>query len=235
LEISSQLGESNGLFIHVVLHEQIQAGTFEFALNHLVDHELDLSALDARCKNAEVCASAPAPTTHVSCSRSFSLPTAAGCLFAPAVNDVLTKLGQMGRWGLMLLGGLLALFVAIRALPRHRFRVRLRMDGISVDALADMLAKGETPVVVDVRKTLMGAESRIPGAIVFSHDDWPADLQAADEDALVVGYGACPNEASAATVARKLMARGVKRVRPLEGRTDAWRAKGFAVVPATAA
>ncbi len=53
--------ESNGIFIPVVLHEQIQPGTFEFALSHLVDHELDLSALDARFNNDEVGASAYDP------------------------------------------------------------------------------------------------------------------------------------------------------------------------------
>jgi rhodanese-related sulfurtransferase len=160
---------------------------------------------------------------------------ALGWLFAPAVSDVLATLEQMGHWGLLLLGVLLVLFIAIRALRRYRFKLKLRMDRISVDDLADMLAQGQAPVVVDVRKTLMGDESRIPGAIVFSHDEWPADLQAADEDALVVVYCACPNEASAATVARKLMARGFKRVRPLEGGIDAWRAKGLGVVPASVA
>ena len=37
----------------VVLSEQLLPGSFEFALDHLVDHELDLSALDARfCNDA---------------------------------------------------------------------------------------------------------------------------------------------------------------------------------------
>jgi transposase len=45
----------------VVLAEQIQPGTFEFALDHLIDHELDLSALDARFCNDEVGASAYDP------------------------------------------------------------------------------------------------------------------------------------------------------------------------------
>jgi transposase len=43
--------ERNGLFIPVILEEQIQPGTFEFALTHLVDDELDLSALDAKFRN----------------------------------------------------------------------------------------------------------------------------------------------------------------------------------------
>jgi transposase len=41
----------DGVFLPVVLSEQIQPGTFEFALDHLIDHELDLSALDARFDN----------------------------------------------------------------------------------------------------------------------------------------------------------------------------------------
>ncbi len=45
--------ERNGLLIPVVLDEQVQPGTFEFALQHLVDVELDLSALDAKfCNDA---------------------------------------------------------------------------------------------------------------------------------------------------------------------------------------
>ena len=45
----------------MVLSEQIQLGTFEFALDHLIDHELDLSALDARFKNDDSGASAYDP------------------------------------------------------------------------------------------------------------------------------------------------------------------------------
>ena len=48
-------------FLPVVLSEQIQPGTFEFALDQLVDHELDLSALDARFNNDETGASAYDP------------------------------------------------------------------------------------------------------------------------------------------------------------------------------
>jgi transposase len=49
------------LLLPVVLAEQIQPGTFEFALDHLVDHELDLSALDARFRNDQTGASAYDP------------------------------------------------------------------------------------------------------------------------------------------------------------------------------
>ena len=45
----------------------------------------------------------------------------------------------------------------------------------------------------------------------------------------VIVYCACPNEASAAMVARQLMRAGFKRVRPLAGGFDAWVERGFAV------
>jgi transposase len=53
--------ERNALLVPVVLSEQIQPGTFEFALDHLVDHELDLSALDAKFRNDDTGASAYDP------------------------------------------------------------------------------------------------------------------------------------------------------------------------------
>ena len=53
--------ERPSLMLPVVLSEQIVPGSFAFALDYLVDHELDLSELDARFKNDEVGASAYDP------------------------------------------------------------------------------------------------------------------------------------------------------------------------------
>ena len=53
--------DRNSLLLPVVLSEQILPGSFAFALDYLVDNELDLSALDARFKNDEVGASAYDP------------------------------------------------------------------------------------------------------------------------------------------------------------------------------
>ena len=53
--------ERNGLLVPVVLSEQLVAGSFGFALQHLVDVELDLSVLDARYDNEMVGASAYDP------------------------------------------------------------------------------------------------------------------------------------------------------------------------------
>ena len=53
--------DRNSLLLPVVLSEQILPGSFAFALDYLVDNELDLNPLDDRFKNDEVGASAYDP------------------------------------------------------------------------------------------------------------------------------------------------------------------------------
>jgi transposase len=53
--------DRNNLLLPVVLSEQILPGSFAFALNYLIDHELDLTPLDAQFNNDEVGASAYDP------------------------------------------------------------------------------------------------------------------------------------------------------------------------------
>ena len=53
-------------FIAVDLERQLHPGTFEHALNYLVDHELDLRRFDARYKNDQTGAAAYAPSQVMS-------------------------------------------------------------------------------------------------------------------------------------------------------------------------
>lgn len=154
-----------------------------------------------------------------------------GSLFSTTVDDLLRVLEQLGRGGLMLLALVLAVFIAGKWWQRHRFMRSLRMDRISVDELYDMLRQGHQPLVVDVRSPQSQRQGRIPGAVTIAPDfsEFIAgDVPLADE---VIVYCACPNEASAAIVARELMKRGYTRVRPLQGGIDAWREAGYAVDP----
>jgi len=74
-----------------------------------------------------------------------------------------------------------------------------------------------------VRSAEERARGWIPGALfVTSVVDAPLDPR--DE---VIVYCDCPNEASAALLARALKKRGFGRVRPLAGGFDAWRAEGY--------
>ena len=45
----------------------------------------------------------------------------------------------------------------------------------------------------------------------------------------MVLYCSCPNEVTAAKVAKKLIGRGYRKIRPLTGGIDAWRDAGFEV------
>jgi len=43
--------DRNPRFLPVVLDAQLMSGSFEYALDYLIDHQLDLGALDARYRN----------------------------------------------------------------------------------------------------------------------------------------------------------------------------------------
>jgi rhodanese-related sulfurtransferase len=104
------------------------------------------------------------------------------------------------------------------------------MARISVGELRDLLDQGELPVILDVRTPLaQGQDGRIPGAISIdaqAFGDTPPGVSASGE---VIVYCACPNEASAALIARRLILQGYSRVRPLQGGIDAWIAAGYAI------
>lgn len=150
---------------------------------------------------------------------------ALGAVFHEAVNEVLARLEDLGRYGLPLLLGAIAAFIAYKWWQRHRFLQELRMARITVPELYQLLAGGAMPLILDVRSTEQRAGGWIPGAkFVASLAD--ADLDPHDE---VIVYCDCPNEASAAVLARELKKRGFARVRPLAGGFTAWQAHGYEV------
>jgi membrane protein DedA with SNARE-associated domain/rhodanese-related sulfurtransferase len=161
------------------------------------------------------------------------LAVALGWIFRDAVDDVLDVLASAGRWGLVGVALLLALYVAGKAAQRFRLVRSLRMARISVDELNDMVTGDEHPLIIDVRSLASQREGRIPGAVWIDSNAFDQSLRAqglqertAEE---VIVYCACPNEVSAAKVAKKLMRAGFTRVRPLAGGIEAWVARGFDV------
>jgi membrane protein DedA with SNARE-associated domain/rhodanese-related sulfurtransferase len=153
-----------------------------------------------------------------------------GWVFRGAVNEVLEVFGQAGRWGALTLLTALALYVGIKAMQRRRLIQTLRMARVSVDELYAMITRDQRPLIVDVRSRASRQEGRIPGAVWIDSHSLDASLESQtlrDSNAAeVIVYCACPNEASAAMVAKKLMRAGFKRVRPLAGGIEAWVARG---------
>jgi membrane protein DedA with SNARE-associated domain/rhodanese-related sulfurtransferase len=153
----------------------------------------------------------------------------AGMLLNTQIEHALAQLGNAGSWALGLIGAALALYIAYKWWERHRFFAALRMARIDVDELYRLMDAGADPVVVDVRSaTARSVEPRqIPGSLHVPIDALDRHIARLPRDRDIVVYCTCPNEASAAQVAKLLMNHGFTRVRPLHGGLDAWIAAGY--------
>jgi membrane protein DedA with SNARE-associated domain/rhodanese-related sulfurtransferase len=153
-----------------------------------------------------------------------------GMLFSNAVESLLNTLARLGEIGIGLVLLALVVFIALKWWDRRRFFNELRMARITVDELAALVAEGAAPLILDVRSMAsQRSEGIIPGAIPV--DDKTIEVRIPDDDSQreVVLYCACPNEASAARIAKMLKARGFTRVRPLLGGIDEWVKAGHAL------
>ena len=163
------------------------------------------------------------------------LGLALGWLFAPAVETLLLTLQNLGRWGLLLLAGAVALYLARKAWNRLNFRKQLRMRRLSIPELSNLQQNGHDVVLVDVRAKRLWERERIPGAMVFDPAEWASSEASPHRDATIVVYCDCPDEASAVIVARALKGAGFQRVHPLQGGLEGWRLAGLKVEPGAAA
>jgi membrane protein DedA with SNARE-associated domain/rhodanese-related sulfurtransferase len=154
-----------------------------------------------------------------------------GATFHEAVEALLNTLEDLGRIAVLMLLVALALFLAYKLWQRHRFLREIRMTRISSDELRAEMQSIPGPMLIDVRS----AESRArSGWIAGSINVRDVSELKVDPDSAIVVYCDCPNDASAAVIARKLKALGFKHVRPLAGGISAWRAQGFPVEQAVA-
>jgi membrane protein DedA with SNARE-associated domain/rhodanese-related sulfurtransferase len=147
-----------------------------------------------------------------------------GAVFHHAVEVLLITLESLGHIAGALLLAALGLLVAYKFWQRHRFLREIRMTRISSDELRAELESTPGLMLVDVRS----AESRErSGWIAGSVNVRDVSELKCDPDSTIVVYCDCPNDASAAVVARKLKAMGFKHVRPLAGGISAWRSQGY--------
>ena len=154
-----------------------------------------------------------------------------GSVFHDAVDDVFIELGALGRTGGLLILLVLISFVVLKAWRRHQFFQQLRMNRITVQELFRLRQAGVAVILVDARPSASRArDGVIPGAIALEELMQNREQLGTGGEAVV--YCACPNEATAARVARKLMDLGFHPVRPLAGGIHAWQDAGFQIVRA---
>jgi membrane protein DedA with SNARE-associated domain/rhodanese-related sulfurtransferase len=146
---------------------------------------------------------------------------AAGVLFKSQITRLLRHLDEFGRIAGAGVVILLAAYVALKWWERIRFYKMLRMARISVADLYELIRAGVEPRALEPRW--------IPGALHVPLQDAAAYLKDLPRDRDIIVYCTCPNEATAARVAKLLMNHGFENVRPLYGGLDAWVAAGCAV------
>lgn len=152
------------------------------------------------------------------------IPIGAGMLFHDQIGRVIAVLERYGAMAGSLLVAALAAYIAFKWWERQRFYRALRLARITVEELRELHERGKRPVVVDVRSAVARkADGRIiPGALAMDPAEIESHLRELPKDREIVFYCSCPNEASAAQVAKQLIQLGYTRVRPLAGGLDAW-------------
>jgi membrane protein DedA with SNARE-associated domain/rhodanese-related sulfurtransferase len=151
-----------------------------------------------------------------------------GVIFHDAVDSVFAELATLGRIGAFVILAIFAAFLALKWWRRHQFFLELRMSRISVEELSRLREAGSALVIIDARPSASRArDGVIPGAVPF--EALEKDAAGARQRGEAVVYCACPNEATAARVAKQLISLGFHPVRPLAGGIHAWVAAGFAI------
>ncbi len=160
-----------------------------------------------------------------------------GILLGSQIERLLAYLEDYGTAAVFLLVAFLAGYVGFKWWERHRFYATLRMARVSVDELHRLMDAGVAPLIVDVRSpTARVIEPRhIPGALHLPLQGFDTHVADLPHDREIILYCSCPNEASAAQVAKLLMNHGFVRVRPLLGGLEAWIAAGLPVESLAAA
>lgn len=155
----------------------------------------------------------------------------AGMLLARQLRELMPQLLAYKVPVALTLAALLLAYVGLKAFERHRFLSMLRMARITVGDLYQLMQTHPPPLVIDVRSdTARRLDPRwIPGALQVAAADIATHVMQVERERELVLYCTCPNEASAAQVAKVLVSLGFKRVRPLLGGLDAWVAAGYPV------
>ncbi len=150
---------------------------------------------------------------------------ALGAYFHKSVDRLLDAMSTMGTLALLIIGALLGMFVLYKYIERRRFLGAMAVERISMAEFASLVEQGHRPIVIDARSlTAQQLDAAIPGALPFDAGDALGFMAGIDKDQHIVVYCSCPNDVTAAQVAKQFLANGFHRARPLHGGLDAWKA-----------
>jgi membrane protein DedA with SNARE-associated domain/rhodanese-related sulfurtransferase len=155
-----------------------------------------------------------------------------GGLFAAQFDRIFRAVSHVGWQTFGIAGVAVAAYLLYRYGRRIVLAKGLEKARISVDELHALLASNARPVVLDIRspERRMLDPFMIPSAEPADERQLGDIVRCYGTNRTIVIYCSCPNEVSAAWMAKRLHLAGVKLVLPLAGGIDAWRATGFEVV-----
>jgi membrane protein DedA with SNARE-associated domain/rhodanese-related sulfurtransferase len=145
-----------------------------------------------------------------------------GYLFSDQLEEALSVSAHVGPTvGLILLTVMIG-YVIYKVFQRFR-RERL-VPRLSARQVAEKLAAGEDPMIIDLRPhAARQQEAGIPGSLALSFEDVVGGESDFPRNRDVILYCACPGDAGSVEAARILRKRGLTRVWPLTGGIEAWR------------
>ena len=154
-----------------------------------------------------------------------------GFIVSRQIDWLFDGVSRLGHASIPVIATLLALYAAYRWMRRRAFMHKLADARIDVDQLYELMLGETAPVILDIRSD----EKRrldpyvIPGALFADERKLDEIIAAYRPNQKVVIYCSCPNEVSAAWMAKKMTDAGFLDVLPLKGGIDAWRDAGRAV------
>lgn len=146
-----------------------------------------------------------------------------GVIFSREVDRVLDSLESMGSRVPWIFLALLALYVGVKLWQRRRLRTLYRATRIDAGELARRLAAGDDIVILDARSELAWRDDprRLPRSERLESLESAVAVAESFRGRTLVSFCTCPNEASAAVVAQRLIAAGHRDVRVLAGGEEA--------------
>ena len=163
------------------------------------------------------------PFDAIGCLAWVGVYVGAGMIFQREVNWLLELLARIGSGSMMVLGALFALYIAYKLARRGQLRHLYRIRRIDPEEMERLLAEEPGVILVDARTRVArdADPRRFPNAIDYLEGDLAAFLPAPSRERTIVTFCTCPNEASAAILAERLIKAGYERVRVLAGGEDA--------------
>jgi membrane protein DedA with SNARE-associated domain/rhodanese-related sulfurtransferase len=156
-----------------------------------------------------------------------------GVAFAQQIDMLFAGASRLGKMTAVIVVVLLAIYCTYRWIRRRQLIKKLATARMDVDELYNLMLDKRSPVLFDIRSEEKRALDPfvIPGSVFADERQLDEIVAKYPPTQKLVIYCSCPNEVSAAWMAKQLTEAGFQDVIPLRGGLDAWRDAGRQLEP----